>query len=164
MKILLALSGSVACIKATEIYKKLSLHHEIKVISTTSGLKFLSKGEIEEMNVLSEHDEWQAKDSILHIELRKWADLMVIAPLSANTLAKISHGICDNLLTCVVRAWDVKKKILICPAMNTMMYEHPITNQQLEVLRRWGYFHVIDPVVKLLACGDLGNGNNVRLI
>ncbi|MFN9980215.1 MAG: flavoprotein [bacterium] len=59
--------------------------------------------------------------------IRKWADLMVVCPLSANTMAKFVNGICDNLLTCVYRAWDFKKPVIIAPAMNTFMFENPIT-------------------------------------
>jgi phosphopantothenoylcysteine decarboxylase len=82
---------------------------------------------------------------------------MLIAPLSANTLAKVSHGLCDNLLTCVVRAWDFSKPLLVAPAMNTHMWSHPFTAPQLDVLRRLGVV-VIPPISKRLACGDVGVG------
>lgn len=113
---------------------------------------------------------WKRNAPILHIELRRWADVLVIAPLSANTMAKIVNGMCDNLLTSVVRAWDttgtvdgVKKKILVAPAMNTAMFSHPITATQLKVLEKdWGgengWFEVLQPISKNLACGDVGNG------
>ena len=74
-----------------------------------------------------------------HIEQRAWADLFLIAPLSANTLAKLSTGQCDNLLTCVARAWDFTKPIVAAPAMNTHMWTHPITRPQLDTLAEWGY-------------------------
>ncbi|KAK2562959.1 Phosphopantothenoylcysteine decarboxylase [Acropora cervicornis] len=77
---------------------------------------------------------------------------MVIAPLDANTMAKISCGLCDNLLTCTIRAWDVKKPLLFCPAMNTFMWEHPITSVQVKQLIHMGYTH-IPPIKKTLACG-----------
>lgn len=70
----------------------------------------------------------------MHIELRKWADCLLIAPLSANTMAKISNGLCDNLLTNVARAWDYNKPMILAPAMNTMMYENPITKKQITKL------------------------------
>lgn len=94
------------------------------------------------------------------MQLRKWADLLIVAPLSANTLAKLACGLCDNLLTCVGRAWDFKdnnKPFLVAPAMNTAMWEHPLTEQQLGVLHGWG-IRVISPVIKTLACGDTGSG------
>lgn len=126
---------------------------------------------------------------MLHIELRRWADLLVIAPLDANTLGKIANGICDNLLvrtwnhykmlekiiihytillskmiklinlchwqTCVVRAWDTSRPLLFCPAMNTAMWHHPITAQQVSRLMEFGYVE-IPCIAKKLVCGDEG--------
>ncbi|CAI9734112.1 phosphopantothenoylcysteine decarboxylase isoform X2 [Octopus vulgaris] len=99
-------------------------------------------------------------DPILHIELRRWADIMVICPLDANTLAKIANGLCDNLLTCIVRAWDQKKPLLFAPAMNTLMWEHVITKKQIETLTGFGYIE-IPCVAKKLACADVGKDLNV---
>lgn len=82
---------------------------------------------------------------------------MLIAPLSANTLAKMSHGQCDNLLTCVARAWDFALPLIVAPAMNTLMWTHPFTEQQLNTLRSLG-INVIPPISKVLACGDIGTG------
>jgi phosphopantothenoylcysteine decarboxylase len=83
--------------------------------------------------------------------------VFLIAPLSANSLAKIANGLCDNLLTCVVRAWDFRKPLLVAPAMNTYMWESPFTEQHLGACRKLGV-KVIAPVEKRLACGDVGNG------
>ena len=111
-------------------------------------------------SVLTDEEEWtswrQRGDPVLHIELRKWADIAIIAPLSANTLAKLSNGIADNLLTSVMRAWDFTKPCLIAPAMNTAMWEHPATNQQLTILRTWGYT-IIPPISKTLGKSMLLN-------
>ena len=74
---------------------------------------------------------------MLHIELRKIAMVLCVAPLSANTMAKFANGLCDNLLSCVFRAWDFKSEgasVIVAPAMNTFMYEHPITEQQEKYL------------------------------
>jgi phosphopantothenoylcysteine decarboxylase len=119
---------------------------------------------------------WQKRgDLVCHIELRKWADGMLIAPLSANTMAKISNGICDNLVTLVCRCWNMNRlkmmrenKILnknldwaniklsnplvVCPAMNSLMWDHPITIEQLDKLSGWG-FTIVEPVEKVLMCG-----------
>ncbi|XP_018419041.1 PREDICTED: phosphopantothenoylcysteine decarboxylase isoform X2 [Nanorana parkeri] len=99
----------------------------------------------------------QRSDPVLHIELRRWADVMLIAPLDANTLGKIYSGVCDNLLTCVVRAWDITKPLLFCPAMNTAMWNHPITAQQIKSLLSFGYTE-IPCIEKTLVCGDKGLG------
>lgn len=67
------------------------------------------------------------------------------------------QGICDNLLTCTTRAWDMSKPLLFCPAMNTRMWEHPITSKQITVLEEWGHTQ-IPPIAKTLICGDTGMG------
>ena len=101
--------------------------------------------------------EYHRQDPVIHIELRKWADCLLIAPISANTLAKIFNGICDNLLTSVVRAWDFSKPIVVAPAMNTAMWNHPLTSEQLDKIASWGAV-IVHPVSKTLACGDIGVG------
>ena len=116
--------------------------------------------------VLKDEDEWlsweKRGDPVLHIELKKWAHLLLIAPLGANTLAKLSNGICDNLLTCVARAWDLEQMdefpIIICPAMNTFMYKHPLTGMQLKLLVEDFRFKMVNCVEKKLMCGDSGIG------
>ena len=96
-------------------------------------------------------------DPVLHIELRKWADVLVIAPLSANTLAKMTYGLCDNLLTSIYRAWDWRKPVVVAPSMNTMMWENDPTSDQLGKLRNRSVI-VVPPMEKELACGDIGEG------
>ena len=97
-------------------------------------------------------------DPILHIELRNWADMFVIAPLDANTLAKLAYGLCDNLLTCIARAWDTKNKpLLFCPAMNTLMWNHPSTKKNIDIVKNYGCFEIA-PISKRLACGEEGMG------
>lgn len=78
---------------------------------------------------------WQKRgDTVLHIKITEICDAMVIAPLSANTLAKISNGLCDTLLTCVFRAWNMDKPVYLCPSMNTAMWENPFTKQHIDTL------------------------------
>ena len=74
---------------------------------------------------------WQRGEPVPHIELRRWADMLVVAPLDANTLAKLALGTCDNCLTCVYRAWDRTRPIVLAPAMNTLMWDHPATARHL---------------------------------
>lgn len=118
------------------------------------------------MHIDEEEWNWQKRgDSVLHIELRKWADLLLIAPLSANTMAKIVNGICDNLLSLIVRCWNfndlhggmLKQPIVVCPAMNSLMYDNPITYRQLDSLKQMGV-RVVGPIEKKLMCGEVGNG------
>ena len=102
---------------------------------------------------------WRRGDNlILHIDMRKWADVLLLAPLSANTLAKAANGLSDNLVTSVIRAWDWKnKKVFFAPAMNTYMWDNIITQTHLGTLTSWGAV-LIPPISKTLACGDTGVG------
>lgn len=118
-----------------------------------------------------DHDEFRyAKDlygyadgnPIYHIKLRDMADGLLIAPCSANTMAKMANGICDNLLTSIFRAWDFKKPVYIAPAMNTQMWLHPVTQEHVKKLSAWGV-KVIYPTVKKLACGDFGIGGMAHI-
>lgn len=194
--ILLAASGSVATIKLPNIAAALCRHENVavRIIITECAQRFLA-GQSSEQPVLEslrgidgvegiyrDADEWTTPwmrgESILHIELRKWAHLLLVAPLSANTMAKMTMGMADNLLLSVMRAWDTtglvdvgfktqKPIIFVAPAMNTAMWKHPITEKQLRVLRgEWGWSEsnpegwvtVLDPIDKSLACGDVGTG------
>src|SRR5262249_58188629 len=91
--------------------------------------------------VALDEDEWPGAryargDDVLHIELRKWADLLLIAPVDANTLAKLAGGLADNCLTCVYRAWDPARPVILAPAMNTLMWAHRLTAQHLLAIAR----------------------------
>lgn len=133
-----------------------------KFASFLQRFRFTVVGSLE---LFRDEDEWRVwrgiGDQVLHIELSKWADVMVIAPLDANTMAKMANGICDNLLTCVARAWN-EKPLMFCPAMNTNMWLHPVTSSQVDTLKSWGYFEV-PCVEKKLACGDFGLGGMAEL-
>jgi len=163
-RILVGVSGSVATIKLTQLTNRLLEFADVHIVSTKSARHFFSEAELPQQccPVLTDEDEWRnwkaVGDPVVHIELRRWADLLLIAPLSANTLAKMANGLCDNLLTCVVRAWDSTKPVLVAPAMNTYMWESPFTSQHVASLKKLGFISVIAPVAKKLACGDVGNG------
>ncbi|XP_063535955.1 phosphopantothenoylcysteine decarboxylase [Cydia strobilella] len=169
-KVLVAATGSVAALKIPILVRTLlelnenesRYKFEIRLIVTEHAKHFFATSELPpEVLLFDDNSEWQAwkqrGDPVLHIELGKWADMMVIAPLDANTLAKMAQGICDNLLTCTTRAWDMSKPLLFCPAMNTRMWEHPITSKQVQVLTEWGHIQ-IHPISKTLMCGDTGIG------
>lgn len=158
--IILGVTGSVAAIKTQKMYESLSNVGSVTVVSTKSGEYFLKQCNFP-YNYLTDESEWKENyklgDSILHIELRKNASVLVLAPLDANTLAKISLGLCDNLLTSLVRAWDWTKPMILAPSMNTMMWENEPTFEQLNIMKNRGAI-VVDPVEKMLACGDIGVG------
>ena len=106
--------------------------------------------DINEVILYEDDEEWESwtslGDEVLHIALRNWADVFLLAPLSANTLAKLANGLCDNLLTSVARAWETKEKakpFLIAPAMNTAMWEHPMTYHQINSLLERNMFKCI---------------------
>ena len=200
MNILLAGTGSVAAIKYWRLMMALQELGEVKGVLTEKGEFFARKSMTPEVldkdlpNLLvTEQDEWkwnEIGDGIPHIDLKDWADILVIAPLSANTLAKMANGICDNLLTSIVRAWPVLdgKPIVVAPAMNTNMWDNPVTKEHLDKLifrhrrileyegkyapilsgpqynpyynrkTRSSCFYCIDPVESILACGTKGIG------
>jgi len=175
MNILLGVTGSVAAkltdkmIKGfanVEFYDDIAVLRilTLRVITTERSLYFWDPTKAL-INVYTDKDErpgqHYVKDApILHIELAKWANVLAIAPLTANTLAKMANGICDNLLTSVVRAWDLEKPIVLAPAMNTKMWDNPFTQEHLAKL--WLIYRnkitIVDPVSKKLACGDEGMG------
>ncbi|XP_063782394.1 phosphopantothenoylcysteine decarboxylase isoform X2 [Pseudophryne corroboree] len=160
--VLVGVTGSVAALKLPLLVSGLLQIPgvQVQVVSTERAKHFYNVQDIS-VPVYSDEDEWkmwnQRSDPVLHIELRRWADLMLLAPLDANTLGKISSGICDNLLTCVVRAWDLQKPLLFCPAMNTAMWNNPITAEQIERLSTFGYMEIAC-IEKTLVCGDKGLG------
>jgi phosphopantothenoylcysteine decarboxylase len=163
--ILIGCTGSVATIKLPNLIHELKTRDPmciIRVVLTEKAKQFLDLSELSRTaEVYLDEHEWKMwrnrGDPILHIDLVKWADIFIIAPLDANTLGKMSSGICDNLLTCIARAWDVEKPLLFCPAMNTRMFLHPLTSRQIEELRDFGYYE-IRPISKTLMCGDTGIG------
>src|SRR5207248_9459119 len=147
-KVLLGVTGSVAATRMPALYQELKRGgHDVKVVATRAALYFfdpvaLDPGRTERNKdiVVLDDDEWPGLDAgrhyrreepVLHIELRRWADILLIAPLDANTLAKLALGITDNCMTCVYRAWDASKPVVLAPAMNTLMWEHPATARHL---------------------------------
>lgn len=157
MNILLGVTGSIAA----KLTPKLEMAlvddgHDVQTVFTQSALKFTCSTR----KSYDDEDEWRYYDNesrVLHIDLVKWADVLVIAPCTANTLSKISNGICDNLLTCCVRAWSVKQHLVIVPAMNTQMFTHPVMREHAQMVTSRGAIW-IPPQTKQLFCGDTGIG------
>src|SRR6516225_9087868 len=153
-KVLLGVTGSVAAIRTPALYEMLKqARHQVKVVATQAAVYFFDPAVLDPADptwpqrnldvVVLDEDEWpgrsagqryQRDEPVLHIELRRWADLLLIAPLDANTLAKLASGLADNCLTCIWRAWDPARPAVLAPAMNTLMWEHPLTIRHLRQL------------------------------
>jgi phosphopantothenoylcysteine decarboxylase len=172
--VLICVCGSVAAVKVPEIAVEINMFANVKIACSSNGLFFLKRAENYDFKswqsflkiggldlIITDDYEWSSwqkvGDPVNHIELRRWADLLIVCPASANSLAKVATGIADNLVLSVIRAWDYSKPCLICPAMNTLMYDHPVTKKTLHVLEVWGW-HIVYPIVKELACKDTGKG------
>jgi phosphopantothenoylcysteine decarboxylase len=193
-KVLLGVTGSVAAIYTPELFNDLkSAGNDVKVVATAASLYFFDPAQLQPLApgrrnaevVVLDADEWPGEhyrrgDPVLHIELRRWAEVLLIAPLDANTLAKLALGLTDNCLTCVWRAWDRTRPIVLAPAMNTLMWEHPATARHLRQLacdmgvppppalplpdlvewinRQPAPLRIVPPAIKRLACDDVGVG------
>ncbi len=201
-KILLGVTGSVAAIHTLELFKELKqAGHEVKVVATSSSFYFFDPSKLDPIRVgahllrnpevvFRDEDEWpgrekgqlyQRADRVVHIDLRRWADMYLLAPLDAHTLAKLACGLADNCLTCVWRAWDRSRPVILAPAMNTLMWENPLTSRHFRILAEdvvaempptlpldqlveWinkhchPNLHIVSPISKKLACDDVGMG------
>ncbi len=165
-KLLLGLTGSIATVLVKKLAADLSKIGTVSLVFTENALKFISEQELLDLEsdyvVYTDRHEWHnvgRASEICHIQLRNDNDILVIAPCSANTLAKIANGICDNLLSSIVRAWYPYKPILLAPAMNTQMWNHPITKKHLDTFTLFSKNNsVIQPQNKTLACGEQGIG------
>ena len=158
MKILLGVSGSVAATLTGKLQDQLyGMGYTFKTVVTSSALNF---NDDEWSGYLTDENEWHEykfKRKVLHIDLIKWADAFLIAPCTANTLAKMANGVADNLLTSCALAWDFGKPMYFAPAMNSLMYSHVATQKNINTLKSFGAI-CIPPQEKKLFCGDIGNG------
>ena len=159
-KILIGVTGSIAIYKTLDLIRiYIKSGAVVRVLMSESAKKFINPITFEAISqnkVLDENSEnWDKNSDYNHIDIAKWADILVIAPASANTINKISCGIADNLLLQTVLA--CKKKIIIAPAANTNMIENPITIQSINNLKNLG-FEVLQTQTKELICKDVGNG------
>jgi phosphopantothenoylcysteine decarboxylase len=197
-RLILGVTGSVAAVRTPALFAALSgAGHEVRIVATRPSLYFFDPAELcpvrrdspevaTDAPLYRDHDEWPGTryhrgDEVLHIEFRKWADMLIVAPLDANTLAKFAVGLADNFVSCIFRAWDFAKPMVLAPAMNTLMWESPVTLRHLRQLledhaadavptgwtpdeapavfaRHAPAIVLIPPQSKRLACGDVGMG------
>src|SRR5881227_3036803 len=159
MRVVLGVSGGIAAYKAPELVRRLrDAGADVRVILTPNAARFVSPLSLA---AVSDHgvilDQWgdAGHGGVDHVELARWAELLLIAPATANVLAKLATGIADDALTTYALAH--RAAVVVAPAMNTFMLQHPTVQQNLATLRARGVV-VLDPDSGLLACGDEGAG------
>lgn len=157
--VVLAVSGSIAAYKIASLASALKkLHANVQVLMTKNAVNFINPITFESLTgnkCLVDTFDRNFQYSVEHVALAKQADVVLVAPASANVIGKIAHGIADDMLTTTVMACKCKK--IIAPAMNTNMFDNPILQDNLTILEHYGY-EVISPAVGYLACGDTGAG------
>ncbi len=157
--VVLAVSGSIAAYKIASLASALGkLHADVQVLMTQNATNFINPITFETLTgnkCLVDTFDRNFQYSVEHVALAKRADVVLVAPASANVIGKIANGIADDMLTTTVMACKCKK--IISPAMNTQMFENPIVQDNLKKLERYGY-EVIQPADGLLACKDVGAG------
>lgn len=156
-KVLLAVTGGIAAYKAIDLASRLfKKGYQVRTVLTDSATKLISPLNFSAITHNSVHTSlWEDADPIPHITLADWADLVVVAPASANTIAKAAYGISDNLLSSILLAHT--KPALWVPAMNVHMYESVATQNNLDTLKSRGH-HILEPTTGLLACAYTGKG------
>lgn len=175
LRILIGVTDSAAANILPELVEKLCSMpniREVAVIVTEKSEQFFNAEEVNTItsvegkagtNIWRDDDEWnmgvaQPEEPALHAKLGKWADTIIVAPLDAKTLAKLAHGVCDNLLTCVLRNWDLcniqSKPVFFCPAIHPQMWQHSVTTEQIDMLETFGYVCIRPPDNTGVTCGD----------
>ena len=157
--VLLGVTGSIAAYKTASLASALKkLHADVHVLMTQNAVNFINPITFETLTgnkCLVDTFDRNFEYSVEHVSLAKKADVVMIAPASANVIGKIAHGIADDMLTTTVMACRCRK--IVAPAMNTNMFENPIVQDNMKILEKYGY-EVISPAVGYLACGDTGAG------
>ena len=157
--VLLGVTGSIAAYKIAYLASALKkLHAQVHVLMTQNATNFINPITFETLTgnkCLVDSFDRNFQFSVEHVSIAKQADVVMIAPASANVIGKLAHGIADDMLTTTIMACKCKK--IVSPAMNTNMYENPIVQDNLAILQHYGY-EVIEPASGYLACGDTGAG------
>ena len=157
--VILGVTGGIACYKSAALASKLKQRgYDVEVVLTKNATEFIGPHTFESLThnrAMVDTFDRNFQSHVEHIALADKADLLIVAPATANIIAKAAHGIADDMLSTTILACDCKK--LIAPAMNTRMYDNPVTQDNLETLRRYGW-EVIEPASGRLACGAVGRG------
>ncbi len=165
MKVVVGISGGIAAYKIPKFISLLvEAGHEVRVISTTNGLRFVSPltlATISGHSVESDLFSMEGSHGMSHIHLPEWADLILVAPATANLLAKVANGLADDLVSTLICAAgtgeDAACPVVYAPAMNTRMWHHAATQANVQRIRSWGG-KIIEPESGRLACNVYGEG------
>ncbi len=160
--ILIGITGGIAAYKTLDLIRKLEKeNYVVKTILSPNAYKFITKLTVETLskNKLYNDTLWMESEGLAHIELSAWADLMLIAPLTANTLSKIAHGLADNLLCTTALALPETTPLFIAPAMNSRMWLNKSTQNNLKALEKThANVNCLLPKEGKLACNETGPG------
>ena len=158
-KLLLIICGGISAYKSLELIRLLKKQSaEVKTILTKSAKEFITPLSVTSLSKEKVYDDLfneENESEMDHISLSRWADVILVAPATANTISKLSAGSSDDLASTVILASD--KDIFLTPAMNVRMWEHPSTKQNLNKLKSYGY-KIIGPEIGDMACGEFGKG------
>jgi phosphopantothenoylcysteine decarboxylase / phosphopantothenate---cysteine ligase len=163
--VLLGVSGGIAAYKAADLVSQLvKTGAEVRVVMTPSATRFVGPLTFEAMSghpvmvdALSQAGTGSIS-AVEHVEWAKWADVAVVAPATANTIARLACGLADDAVSTVFMALPAQVPVVVCPAMNTAMWEHPVVQRNIGWLRAFPHIRVVMPAEKRLACGDVGMG------
>lgn len=157
--VVLGVTGGIACYKSAALASKLTQRgYDVEVVLTKNATEFIGPHTFESLThnrAMVDTFDRNFQSHVEHVALADKADLLIVAPATANIIAKAAHGIADDMLSTTILACDCKK--FMAPAMNTRMYDNPVTRDNLETLRRYGW-EVIEPASGRLACGAVGRG------
>ena len=161
MNIILGITGSIAAYKAADLANTLAKQgHSVYAVMTDAAQKFITPLTLQTLTknpVYTDMFAAEKPEEVAHIALAQKADLVIIAPASADFIAKAAAGIADDMLTTVMLPLKKDTPIILCPAMNTFMYDNPVTQRNLAALVSLGY-KIVEPREALLACGVTGRG------
>ena len=165
MNILLLMTGSIACAKASgliSLWKKNG--HDVKVVASNSALEFVGIATLEGLSgnpVMT--SVFETNNMMDHINVSRQTDIIVLAPATANTINKLANGTADDVITTTwIAAQELYKPMYIAPAMNTKMWEYPATQKSLSLLNEWG-ITILSPQDGDLACGETGSGRMMEI-
>lgn len=160
--IVVGISGGIAAYKIPELIRSLvKAGAEVRVTTTRNALQFVTELTLQTVSGCRVYSDVFAainEHATEHISLPEWADAMIVAPATANVLAKMANGIADDALTTTICSCVARKPIVVAPAMNDKMWENPATQQAIDTIRKWQNVTVLEPAEGPLACGTCGKG------